>query len=422
MDIKSTTDKDRAGNAGRALKISFVFYAREKRKHVKRFNLALLWFGAAISLAEILTGTLYASLDTKTAVLSILLGHGIGAVLFYLAAYLSARTKLPAMEATAISFGAYGSKFFAGLNVVQLVGWTAIMIASGAQAASALNLGFSYHAFVVLIALLIMAWIVFSRSGIHIINSIAVVLVLIVCVFMSVHVLGEGISSEQSSTLSNFASMVELSIAMPLSWLPLVGDYVYKAERPKKASFIAALSYTIASIWMYLLGFAAAKITSSADLSSLFALSRLGILSIYLVVISTVTTTFLDAYSAGQSGFAISKRISIKASAIGATLVGMILALSVDVSNFEHFLYFIGSVFAPMIALLFTDFYLLKKEYGEKNHYRINMLIWLIGFIMYRQILVLEVPYLIPTLVVFVGLIILKLLSNVLLRRESLMN
>ena len=35
--------------------------------------------------------------------------------------------------------------------------------------------------------------------------------------------------------------------------------------------------------------------------------------------------------------------------------------------NITNFLYLIGSVFAPMIAIQITDFFLLKEDYSEKK-------------------------------------------------------
>lgn len=40
------------------------------------------------------------------------------------------------METVRISFGTQGAKLFAGLNVIQLVGWTAVMVGSAALAAN----------------------------------------------------------------------------------------------------------------------------------------------------------------------------------------------------------------------------------------------------------------------------------------------
>ena len=48
-----------------------------------------------------------------------------------------------------------------------------------------------------------------------------------------------------------FGAAVELSVAMPLSWLPLISDYTREAKEPVKAAAVSAVTYGIVScrIW-----------------------------------------------------------------------------------------------------------------------------------------------------------------------------
>ena len=66
--------------------------------------LGLIWFGAAVSLAEILTGTFFAPLGFEQGLIAIALGHVIGGVLFFAVSYveLTPRTHLPLGSPTAL--------------------------------------------------------------------------------------------------------------------------------------------------------------------------------------------------------------------------------------------------------------------------------------------------------------------------------
>ena len=55
--------------------------------------------------------------------------------------------------------------------------------------------------------------------------------------------------------------------------------------------------------------------------------------------------------------------------------------------NITDFLYLIGSVFAPMIAIQIADFFILKKEYGSREFCWKNLIIWVIGFVLYRLLM-----------------------------------
>lgn len=102
-------------------------------KKTSTFQNGLIWFGAGVSIAEILTGTYFAPLGMGKGILAIVIGHVIGCALFFFAGLIGGRTGLSAMETVKLSFGKKGGLLFALLNVLQLVGWTAIMIYDGAD-------------------------------------------------------------------------------------------------------------------------------------------------------------------------------------------------------------------------------------------------------------------------------------------------
>ena len=97
-----------------------------------------LWLGAAIAITEIMTGTYFAPLGWGKGLLAILIGHIIGCGMLFLAGRIGAQTSRSAMNTMKIAFGEKGGLFFSILNVIQLVGWTAVMIATGASAMNVL--------------------------------------------------------------------------------------------------------------------------------------------------------------------------------------------------------------------------------------------------------------------------------------------
>ena len=91
---------------------------------------ALIWFGAGVSLAEIMTGVSIASLGYCKGTIAVIIGHIIGCVLLFLAGVIGGKSRKNAMDSVKMSFGSKGTLLFSTLNVVQLVGWTSIMILS----------------------------------------------------------------------------------------------------------------------------------------------------------------------------------------------------------------------------------------------------------------------------------------------------
>ncbi len=76
-----------------------------KNKKTSVFSNSLIWFGAGVSIAEIITGTYFAPLGMSKGIWAILLGHLIGCTLLYLAGIIGGRTERSAMETVKMSFG-----------------------------------------------------------------------------------------------------------------------------------------------------------------------------------------------------------------------------------------------------------------------------------------------------------------------------
>ena len=354
------------------------------------FSNGLLWFGAGISIAEILTGMLLAPLGLAKGLLAILIGHVIGGAVMFGAGLIGGRTGKSAMETVAISFGHQGARLFAGLNVIQLIGWTAVMIASAAAAANTLS-GMGSSVWSVIIGAFISLCIVLGLKNLGKVNVVVIAALLLLTLVLS-GVIFMGDHVPQAVGDMTLGAAIELTVAMPLSWLPVISDYTRIAEKPFKATAASCLAYFAASSWMFIIGMGAALYTGQDDIAQILLQAGMGLVGILIVLLSTVTTTFLDAFSAGVSGKTLISGLSEKALALIACAGGIGLAVMMDSSSFEEFLYFIGSVFAPMTAIFLSDYFILKQDHSEESVDWLNLALWLAGFILYRQLFVVQTP------------------------------
>ena len=361
----------------------------EKRTSI--FDNALIWFGAGVSLAEILTGTFLAPLGFSRGLLSIIVGHVIGCFLLFLAGYMGGKKRMSAMETVTLSFGGKGAFLFAILNVVQLVGWTAIMIYDGALAANG-ALACGKWVWALVIGGLIIVWLVIGIQSLGKVNVVAMSLLFILTVILSFVIFKNGNLSAEAEGGLSFGAAIELNVAMPLSWLPLISDYTREAEKPLAASAWSAVVYGIVSCWMYVIGMGSAIFAGTSDIAQIMLSAGLGIVGLIIIVLSTVTTTFLDAYSAGISSELFSEKIDGKKIAIAATVIGIIGAITLPMDDFTDFLYLIGSVFAPMIAVMIADFFILHRNHEKETFCIENLIVWFIGFLVYRKLMNIDLP------------------------------
>lgn len=375
------------------------------------FSNGLLWFGAEISIAEILTGMLLAPLGFVRALEAIILGHVIGGIIMYLAGLIGGRTGGSAMETVRISFGTQGAKLFAGLNVIQLVGWTAVMVGSAALAANTIAaIGVSWWS--IIIGAFIALWIVMGLKNLSKVNVVVMAALFILTIVLSMVVFQNGTPIVPDGELT-FGGAVELAVAMPLSWLPIISDYTRTAKKPVLATAASCGAYFIASSWMFIIGMGAALFTGQDDIAAIMLQAGMGIAGILVVLLSTVTTTFLDAFSAGVSFQSLAPKASDKIMALAATVLGVVLAIFAAPDQFQDFLYLIGSVFAPMTAILLADFFILKRDHTAESVNWLNIVLWVLGVILYRYLLSVDTPVGITVPVVVIIMVISTLIHKI---------
>lgn len=356
----------------------------EKRTSV--FENGLIWFGAAVSIAEILTGTYFAPIGFTKGLLAILLGHIIGCAMLFLAGLIGGKVRKSAMETTKMSFGSKGALLFSVLNIIQLVGWTAIMIYDGALAVNGI-FDIGNWIWCIVIGALIILWILIGIKNLGKVNTVAMAALFVLTIILSFVIFGKGTMQNIGGEGMTFGAAVELSVAMPLSWLPLISDYTREAKNPIKSTAVSAITYGIVSLWMYVIGMGAAIFTGESDIAQIMVKAGLGIAGLLIIVFSTVTTTFLDAYSAGISSESLSSKINGKWVAVAVTVIGAVGAIFLPLTDITDFLYFIGSVFAPMIAIQIADFFILMQNKETSAFSVQNLIIWLVGFVIYRLLM-----------------------------------
>ena len=371
----------------------------------------LIWFGAGVSMSEILTGTYFAPLGIKTGLFAILIGHIIGGILLFLAGYLGAKTRNNAMETVAVSFGRKGNLPFSVLNILRLAGWLAILNYDGALAANGI---FSVGAGVwcAVIGVLLLLWVLVGLKRLEKINMVAMTALFLMTLVLCFVIVTRGNfgtlfnGSSVNKDVLTFGAAIELSAAMPLSWIPVISDYTSNSTKPVKATVVSTIVYCLVSCWMYLIGMSAAIGMGTSDIAQISLRAGLGVVGLLIILFSTVTTNFLAAHSAGVSGEVIgesfSKHINGKYLSILVVLLGTIAAILYPMDNIEDFLYLINSVFAPMIAVMIADFFFNKKRSVTKEWDWTNLIVWLIGLSLYRVLMHVDIVigYTLPDIVI----------------------
>ena len=339
-------------------------------RNLKEWDFFLLWAGAAISLSEIWAGGLLASFGLLAGLGLILLGHLVGNVPLVLGGWIGSRHGVPAIVSTRGALGNRGSILPAVLNVVQLVGWTAVMLWIGGQAAAGLAGGTERAgAWTVALGVLTTLWALAGSRIWKTLQKIGVVLLLLLSVAMTALALAtygwrDLLAAPRAPTMPAMLGL-DLVIAMPISWLPLVSDYARHAAVPGRGLRGTGWGYFLVSSWMYAVGLVAALATGSdapeTMLMQLLGAHRLLAPAVLIVLLSTVTTTFLDVYSNAVSAQSLFPKLGTRPAVLAAGVAGTLFALGFDATKYEGFLLFIGSAFCPLFGVVLADYFILKR-------------------------------------------------------------
>lgn len=378
----------------------------------------LLWAGVAVSLAEIWAGGFLAPMGLWMGIGAIVLGHFIGNTFMALGGVIGSQHGVMSMVSVRPSFGIRGSNLAAVLNIIQLIGWASIMLIIGGRAGAMLGkpLGgilASKSLWIVAIGLGTLLWAQMTGKSIwRVMQKMTVIGLLLLMVLMSgvsVREFGGGVLDIKPEKMP-FMIGLDLVIAMPISWMPLVADYSRFSKRTAPAFWNTWLGYFLISSWMYVLGLTAALVAGAGDPGALILQLMggvgLAVPALVMVVFSTITTGFPDVYSATCSAMNISQKFSSRTILWAAGIISILVALVFPMEQYENFLFLIGAMFVPLFGVVLTDYFLIRNRridvenlyetqgpYWYTKGFNVTALIcWAIGFLVYELIALMKYP------------------------------
>jgi len=327
---------------------------------------AALWLSLGVGLLVMQVGSyLVPALGTQAALAAILGGSLIGAGLLAWTAKIGCDSGL---SSAGLMHAAYGSSFArlpVLLNIVQLIGWTTFemvvmrdgVMAIGRQAGAALPMVAVTFAFGALLIVLLMG----SMVGLvrKFIGRFGLPLVILSLLWLSWQFLGKAQAIGWSAVwnrpgdggMSTLAAL-DLVIAMPISWLPLVADFSRHGHDGRSALHGTWLGYAVANVWCYALGVLVALTTPSPDLVSALLLAQGGLVALGLILIDEVDNAYGDLYSASVGGHSLAPGWSTRRWAVQLAVLCTALALVLPMHSLEPFLLMLSSVFVPLYGVI----------------------------------------------------------------------
>ncbi|EHL23599.1 permease for cytosine/purines uracil thiamine allantoin [Acidovorax sp. NO-1] len=330
---------------------------------------ASLWFSLGVGLLVMQVGAyLMPALGTKEALIAIVAGSIVGAGLLGWVAKLGCDSGL---ASAGLMHAVYGRTFASLpiiLNIVQLVGWGTfeLVVMRDATVAIGQQSGSMAGAHWQVAATLLWGGVVMlliSGSMVQLVRKViarvALPLVVLSLLWLSWQFLSlaqaqgfDALWNRQGAGGMGVFPALDLVIAMPISWLPLVADYARHGRNGGSALRGTWLGYALANMWCYTLGVLVALTLPSKDLVQALLLAQGGLIALSLILIDEVDNAYGDTYSGAVSAHSLMPRWSVRAWGLVVAAVCTGLALALPMHSLEPFLLLLSSVFVPLFGVI----------------------------------------------------------------------
>ncbi|EER59134.1 permease for cytosine/purines uracil thiamine allantoin [Acidovorax delafieldii 2AN] len=330
---------------------------------------ASLWFSLGVGLLVMQVGAyLMPALGTQEAMLAIVAGSVLGAGLLGWVAKIGCESGLASAGLMHAVYGRAFARLPVVLNIAQLLGWGAFelvvmrdaTVAIGRQAGAMAGTQWPWLATLAwggVVMLLISGSMV--RLVRKVIARVALPLVVLSLLWLSwqflslAHAQGLGaLWGRKGEGGMGVLPALDLVIAMPISWLPLVADYARHGKRGGDALRGTWLGYALANMWCYALGILVALTLPSENLVQALLLAQGGLIALSLILVDEVDNAYGDTYSGAVSAHSLAPRWSVRRWGLALTALSTALALALPMHSLEPFLLLLSSVFVPLFGVI----------------------------------------------------------------------
>ena len=365
---------------------------------------AALWLSLGVGLLVMQIGAyLVPALGTQAALTVIICGSIFGAGLLAWTAKIGCDSGLSSAGLMHATYGSSFARLPVLLNIVQLIGWTTfelVVMRDGTVAIARQSGDFTANFWPLLATLLWGAVLLALLSGSMVklvrkfIGRYGLPLVIASLLWLSWQFLvkanAQGLSAlwhRAGDGSMSTLSALDLVIAMPVSWLPLVADFARHGRNGNSALRGTWLGYGVANIWCYALGLLVALTTPSTDLVAALLLAQGGLIALGLILIDEVDNAYGDLYSGSVAGHSLKPAWSIRRWGMVLAVLCTALALVLPMHSLEPFLLMLSSVFVPLYGVILARLAGQPNVVSLMTERRVNtsaVAIWLLGVACYH--------------------------------------
>ena len=365
---------------------------------------AALWLSLGVGLLVMQVGSyLVPALGPRQALLIIVCGSILGAGLLAWTARIGCDSGLSSAGLMHATYGSGFARLPVILNIVQLIGWTTfelVVMRDGTVAIARQSGSFTSGLWPVLATFLWGGVLIALLSGSMValvrrfVGRYGLPLVIVSLVWLTWQFLDRAhaqgwpeIWNRTGDGSMSTLSALDLVIAMPVSWLPLVADFSRHGRSGGAALRGTWLGYGIANIWCYSLGVLVVLTTPAVDLVAALLLAQGGLIALGLILVDEIDNAYGDLYSGSVAGHSLRPRWSVRRWGITLALACTALALILPMHSLEPFMLMLSSVFVPLYGVILARLGGRQAVASLVGTMRVNrgaVAIWILGVAVYH--------------------------------------
>jgi putative hydroxymethylpyrimidine transporter CytX len=385
---------------------------------------ASLWLSLGVGLLVIQVGSfLVPAMGTREAFAAIVFGSILGAGLLAWTAKIGCDSGLSSAGLMHATYGSAFARLPIVLNIVQLIGWTTFELvvmrdglvailrdlgwiapapAAGAAPAHALQIAAPWSlppaAIVATLAFGTLLLVLANGSMVTLVrrfvSRFGLPLVLISLAWLTWQFAGlaamkgwDELWARPGDGSMSLLGAVDLVIAMPISWLPLVADFSRHGRDGRGALAGTWIGYAIANAWCYTLGVLVALSAPTTDLVTALLLAQGGLVALGLILVDELDNAYGDVYSGAVASHSLAPRRSVRGWGMALAVLCTVLALMLPMHGLEPFLLLLSSVFVPLCGVILGRLGGLRDVAGRVGGARVEWVavaIWVGGVALFH--------------------------------------
>lgn len=414
-DLSHNSGTVSAGPAKAAVK---EYGATEAVPHSEARNMSFwdmlaTWIGANANNGTWYIGGVMAGCAFGGAIAVTLIANPIAYLFMALVGYMGYKAGTSTMALTRPSFGIRGSALPTVVNLTSFIGWTAVNTFIAAISISFLLKGsMGWPAFgekgsaksmivgILIMSVLHLASISLGHRSVKMIERVGMILIAVLGIWETIVVL-QNVSFSQimnwhpSAKLSlPFGTAMDTMAAFSLAWIPAIAEFTRYTRKKSSATVAPMIGANVGLFWFAFVGIIATIATAissgaydpnNSDPSTIASKLGLGWLAMVVIILTSTTANAVNLMAAGISLTNLSKKIKPMAALWTATGCAVLLTFvpllfSSFLDSFIAFLDYLGMVLGPLIGIMVTDFFIVKKRsYDVPAFEEVNGQYWFTG-------------------------------------------